>query len=51
MPDLVQASDPIIHHTFDAGEGVLILLKFCTTQNMDVARLLSCSLLVACQTT
>ncbi len=24
MPDLVQASDPIIHHTFDAGEGVLI---------------------------
>lgn len=24
MGDLVQASDPIIHHTFDAGEGVLI---------------------------
>ncbi|MGN0205495.1 MAG: activase, partial [Coprococcus sp.] len=24
MPDLVKASDPIIHHTFDAGEGVLI---------------------------
>ncbi len=24
MPDLVSASDPIIHHTFDAGEGVLI---------------------------
>ena len=24
MPDLVQASDLIIHHTFDAGEGVLI---------------------------
>ena len=24
MPDLVRASDPIIHHTFDAGEGVLI---------------------------
>ena len=24
MPELVQASDPIIHHTFDAGEGVLI---------------------------
>ena len=23
-PSLVQASDPIIHHTFDAGEGVLI---------------------------
>ncbi len=24
MPELVQDSDPIIHHTFDAGEGVLI---------------------------
>ena len=24
MPDLIRASDPIIHHTFDAGEGVLI---------------------------
>ena len=24
MPELVQASDTIIHHTFDAGEGVLI---------------------------
>ena len=24
LPDLVKASDPIIHHTFDAGEGVLI---------------------------
>ncbi|MGI6033890.1 MAG: acyl-CoA dehydratase activase-related protein, partial [Coriobacteriales bacterium] len=24
MPELVEASDPIIHHTFDAGEGVLI---------------------------
>ena len=24
MPDLVRDSDPIIHHTFDAGEGVLI---------------------------
>ena len=24
MPDLVQDSDPLIHHTFDAGEGVLI---------------------------
>jgi predicted nucleotide-binding protein (sugar kinase/HSP70/actin superfamily) len=24
MPDLVQASDDIVHHTFDAGEGVLI---------------------------
>jgi predicted CoA-substrate-specific enzyme activase len=24
MQDLVKASDPIIHHTFDAGEGVLI---------------------------
>ena len=24
MEDLVKASDPIIHHTFDAGEGVLI---------------------------
>ena len=24
MQDLVRASDPIIHHTFDAGEGVLI---------------------------
>ena len=24
MPDLVVDSDPIIHHTFDAGEGVLI---------------------------
>ncbi len=24
MPDLVKASDSIIHHTFDAGEGVLI---------------------------
>lgn len=24
MGDLVKASDPIIHHTFDAGEGVLI---------------------------
>ncbi len=24
MPQLVEASDPIIHHTFDAGEGVLI---------------------------
>lgn len=24
LPQLVQASDPIIHHTFDAGEGVLI---------------------------
>lgn len=24
MPDLVKASDPIINHTFDAGEGVLI---------------------------
>lgn len=24
MPELVQASDAIIHHTFDAGEGVLI---------------------------
>lgn len=24
MPELVCASDPIIHHTFDAGEGVLI---------------------------
>ncbi len=24
MEDLVRASDPIIHHTFDAGEGVLI---------------------------
>lgn len=24
MPELVQASDDIIHHTFDAGEGVLI---------------------------
>lgn len=24
MPEIVQASDPIIHHTFDAGEGVLI---------------------------
>ena len=24
MPDLVGESDPIIHHTFDAGEGVLI---------------------------
>ena len=24
MPELVKASDPILHHTFDAGEGVLI---------------------------
>jgi len=24
LPELVQASDPMIHHTFDAGEGVLI---------------------------
>ncbi len=24
LPELVQKSDPIIHHTFDAGEGVLI---------------------------
>lgn len=24
MPELVQASDDIVHHTFDAGEGVLI---------------------------
>ena len=24
MQDLVRESDPIIHHTFDAGEGVLI---------------------------
>ena len=24
MQDIVQASDPIVHHTFDAGEGVLI---------------------------
>lgn len=24
MQDLVKDSDPIIHHTFDAGEGVLI---------------------------
>ena len=24
IPDLVKASDPIINHTFDAGEGVLI---------------------------
>ena len=24
LPELVHASDPIIHHTFDAGEGVLI---------------------------
>ena len=24
MPELVRESDPIIHHTFDAGEGVLI---------------------------
>jgi predicted nucleotide-binding protein (sugar kinase/HSP70/actin superfamily) len=24
MPDLVEASDDIVHHTFDAGEGVLI---------------------------
>ena len=24
MQDIVKASDPIIHHTFDAGEGVLI---------------------------
>ena len=24
MPELVQASDEILHHTFDAGEGVLI---------------------------
>lgn len=24
MPEIVEASDPIIHHTFDAGEGVLI---------------------------
>ena len=24
MPELVEGSDPIIHHTFDAGEGVLI---------------------------
>ena len=24
MPEIVQASDGIIHHTFDAGEGVLI---------------------------
>ena len=24
LPELVRASDPIIHHTFDAGEGVLI---------------------------
>ncbi len=24
MPEIVKASDPIIHHTFDAGEGVLI---------------------------
>ena len=24
MPELVQDSDAIIHHTFDAGEGVLI---------------------------
>ena len=24
MPELVKASDPIVHHSFDAGEGVLI---------------------------
>ena len=24
LPELVRASDPVIHHTFDAGEGVLI---------------------------
>ena len=24
LPELVKASDPIVHHTFDAGEGVLI---------------------------
>ena len=24
MPEIVEASDPVIHHTFDAGEGVLI---------------------------
>lgn len=24
MPELVRESDPVIHHTFDAGEGVLI---------------------------
>ena len=24
MPELVKVSDPILHHTFDAGEGILI---------------------------
>lgn len=24
MDELVRASDPVLHHTFDAGEGVLI---------------------------
>ena len=24
MPDLVKQSDDVLHHTFDAGEGVLI---------------------------
>ena len=24
LPDLARASDPIVHHTFDAGEGILI---------------------------
>lgn len=34
MGDLVQASDPIIHHTFDAGEGVLIAAEILHRRSM-----------------
>ena len=48
---LVEASDPIIHHTFDAGEGVLIPARSSTTPTTAARRSSSCSRSAACPTT
>ena len=39
LPELVKESDPIIPHTFDAGEGVLIRARSCTMRRMAAGHL------------
>ena len=39
MPELVKASDDVLHHTFDAGEGVLIPRRFWSTRRAAAGRL------------
>ena len=50
IEDLAKESNPIIPHTFDAGEGILIRAKSCTMRRKGAVPLSSCSLSDVCRT-